>query len=175
MDLSACAPGTPGLNPDWQTAGVCPRFRTDLPDEIAPPDVWAVLPETVVRDGSFRELFTAEPETPAGPWTARNGLLVSADTACANLGSDPAAPQVAFQKLGPVPALTNSVSRGFLLGGRARGAAWSGQGVAPRSVRGSRLGLLGRTDGGAEMGRNYGLGLNTAGRSARAGPAKAVR
>jgi parallel beta-helix repeat protein len=101
VDLAACKPGTPGLNAEWQASGSYPRFRSDQPDELAAPDAWLVLPDNLVQDSSFRQPFGKDGETPAKPWTARGGLHVSGNMACANLAPDPAASAVAFQKLDP--------------------------------------------------------------------------
>ena len=101
VDLAACAPGTPGLNPEWQTSGHYPHFRADLPDETATADTWAVLPDNLVQDPGFARPFAKDGEAGAGPWTARGGLHSSAGVACANLGPGQNPGLVAFQKLGP--------------------------------------------------------------------------
>lgn len=100
VDLAACAPGTPGLNLEWQASGNYPRFRQDLPDETADPDAWRVCPDNLVQDNSFRQPMTKEGEAGASPWTGRGGLHTSSGMACANLSPAPATAPLAFQKLG---------------------------------------------------------------------------
>jgi hypothetical protein len=101
LDLAACAPGTPGLNPAWQTSGNYPHFRTDVPAETAAADAWVVLPDNLVQDPGFDRPFAKDGEAGAGPWTARGGLHTSDGVACANLDPGQNAGVLAFQKLGP--------------------------------------------------------------------------
>jgi len=104
VDLDACTPGTPGLNPEWAQTGEYPRFRATGEADSAAPTDWGVLPNNLLADPGFDQPLTPPGGPPAGPWTGTGGMHTFLWTLCVNLLPAQRTNALTYQQVGTVRA-----------------------------------------------------------------------
>ena len=116
VDLDEQGPADPGINYAWRATGKYPDFRLDGPPETAPDDLWVVNPTNRLKNGDFSKAVFDEMrlvdksqkglgddwQVTAGKVICWSGIAIARPT-----GDDPAAPNTAAQKLGPIQPNTD--------------------------------------------------------------------
>jgi parallel beta-helix repeat protein len=115
VDLDACPPGDPGLNPVWQATGVYPTFDASRPADIAADTDWMVFPQNRLADPSFDKPLGRIGTPGPGPWFSGGEVHLFAGIGCANLLPGNLTDVIAYQKVGTVAPECSYVLFGDML------------------------------------------------------------